>query len=152
MPADVVPIDRRPAFVVHSWKHVAAVLQAAREQRRAVWLLTPVGASYTFGAGFWSAIAARQRDLYPDVDARLAVDCDDAPGHVLACLRSGLRWLVFAGNPAARARLLDIATQQEARLIDRPTDALDLLGCRDADLMQTVAARLRTAMPAPGEA
>jgi hypothetical protein len=152
MPADILPIDRRTAFVVHSWKHVAAVLQAARDARQAVWLVTPVGASYSFGAGFWAAIEARRRELYPAVDARLAVDCDDAPGHVLACLRAGLRWLVFAGNAAARARLVDIAMQQDAALIARPADALDLLDCRDADLSETVASRLRTAMPAQGEA
>jgi len=152
VPADVLPLDPRVAFVVHSWKHVAAVLEAARATGRAVWLLTPVGASYTFGAGFWAAIDGRRMSLYPEIDARLVVDCDDAPGHVLACLRAGLRWLVFAGNEAARSRLVDIATQQGAVLMARPAGARDLLGCRDADLAATVTAHLRTAVPAPGEA
>jgi hypothetical protein len=121
-------VDDRPAFIVHGWKHVAAVLEIARQQRRAVLLVTPVGASYSSGVGFWSAIQARIAALYADIDVRLAVDCDDAPGHVLAALRVGLKWLVFRGNDAARRRLLDIAGQSGAEMIAPPDDALDLLG------------------------
>ena len=120
-------VDDRPAFVVHGWKHVALVLEEARKARRPVWLLSPVGASYSFGVAFWAAIQDRITTLYPDLDVRLAVDCDDAPGHVLAALRLGLQWLIFRGNDAARHRLLDIAAQSRAELMARPADALDLL-------------------------
>jgi hypothetical protein len=126
-------IDDRPAFIVHSWKHVAAVLRAAEQARRPVWLFTPVAASYSFGVGFWAAIQERIAELHPEADARVVIDCDDAAGHVLAALRSGLRWLVFEGNAAARRRLLDIVAQSGAELVQRRADALDLLQVKDAD-------------------
>src|SRR4029079_5185368 len=135
-------VDHRPAFIVHSWKHVALVLEAARQQRRAVWLLSPVAASYSSGVGFWSAIQQRIGALYPEVDVRLAVDCDDAAGHVLAALRVGLKFLVFRGNEAARQRLVDIAQQSGAALIEAPADALDLLPLArpQADILARLAA------------
>jgi len=136
-------VEDRAAFVVHGWKHAAAVLEAARQHRRPVWLLTPVGASYSSGVGFWSAIQERIRALFPEVDARLAVDCDDAPGHVLAALRIGLKWIVFRGNEAARRRLLDIAAQWGAELIEAPPDAVDVLHLARPQI--DIAARLQKA-------
>ena len=136
-------VDDRPAFVVHGWKHAALVLQQARETGRAVWLLSPVGGSYTGGVGFWAAIQERIISLYPDVDARLAVDCDDAPGHVLAALRAGLRWLVFRGNDAARIRLVDIAGRSGAEIVATPAGALDLIAL--AEPQREIAAHLERA-------
>ena len=63
-----------------------------------------------------------------------AEESGDALGSaVMAALRSGLRWLVFEGNPAARRRLLDIVAQSGAELVQRRADALDLLQVKDAD-------------------
>ena len=123
-----------PAVVVrvHGWKHVAAVLTAARESNRPVTLLAPPGASYTGGVGFWSAIDARRRELFGDVAAELVVDCDGAPGHVMAALRVGLKRVVFDGNNAARARLADIVARHGAQLVARPQAALDLIHEKDA--------------------
>jgi fructose/tagatose bisphosphate aldolase len=126
-------IDDRPAFIVHGWKHIAAVLRAAEQAHRPVWLFTPVAASYSFGVGFWAAIQERIAELHPEADVRMVIDCDDAAGHVMAALRSGLRWLVFEGNAAARRRLLDIVAQSGAELVQRRPDALDLLQVKDAD-------------------
>ncbi len=117
---------------VHGWKHVAAALTAAREATQPVTLLTPPGATYTGGVGFWAAIEKRQRELFADVDAALIVDCDGAPGHVMAALRVGLKRLAFDGNTAARARLADIAAKHGARLLERPPAALDLVHEKDA--------------------
>lgn len=135
----VLPRRRRAALPalppttlrVHGWKHVAAVLTAAREARRAVTLLAPPGGTYTGGVGFWAAIDKRRAELFPDVESVLVVDCDGAPGHVMAALRVGLRHLVFDGNAVARARLADIVARQDAALVDRPPAALDLIHEKD---------------------
>ena len=66
------------------------------------------------------------------VQCDIALDCDGAPGHVLAGLRVGLKLLVFGGNGATRDRLLDIAGQSGATLIARPLAALDLIHHKDA--------------------
>jgi hypothetical protein len=122
-----------PAVVVrvHGWKHVAAALTAARESNRPVTLLAPPGASYTGGVGFWAAIDKRRQELFPDVAAVLIVDCDGAPGHVMAALRVGLKRLVFEGNDAARTRLADIVARHGAVLVERPRTALDLIHEKD---------------------
>lgn len=117
---------------VHGWKHVAAALTAAREAERPVTLLAPPGATYTGGVGFWAAIEKRRQELFADVDAALIVDCDGAPGHVMAALRVGLKRLIFDGNAAAHARLADIAAKHRAQLLERPQAALDLVHEKDA--------------------
>jgi hypothetical protein len=137
-----------PATVVrvHGWKHVAAALLAARESGCAIVLLAPPGGTYTGGVGFWAAIDKRRRELFADVAAELVVDCDGAPGHVLAALRVGLKRLVFDGNAAARRRLEDIAAQHGATLLARPTAAIDLIHEKDP----ARACRLLMARPADG--
>jgi hypothetical protein len=142
MTDNVIPLSRhrrgpsKPAVApvvvrVHGWKHVAAVLAAAREASRPVTLLAPPGSTYTGGVAFWAAIDRRRRELFADVDAMLLVDCDGAPGHVMAALRVGLRHLVFDGNDAARARLADIVARHGARLEPRPQAVLDLIHEKD---------------------
>jgi hypothetical protein len=142
MDDNVIPLPRHrrrtagavaaPVVVrVHGWKHVAAALTAAREASRPVTLLAPPGSTYTGGVAFWAAIDKRRQELFADVDATLVVDCDGAPGHVMAALRVGLRRLVFDGNDAARARLADIVARQGARLVPRPQAALDLIHEKD---------------------
>jgi len=127
------PVSREasPAVRVHGWKHVAAALTAAREASRPVSLLAPPGSTYTGGVGFWAAIDKRRHELFPDVPAELIVDCDGAPGHVMAALRVGLKCLVFDGNDAARARLIDIVARHKASLVQRPHAALDLIHEKD---------------------
>jgi hypothetical protein len=44
------------------------------------------------------------------------VDCGDRAGDVLACLRTGLRTLMFRGNPEVAERLRSIADQHAASL------------------------------------
>jgi hypothetical protein len=116
---------------VHGWKHVAAALTAAQEAALPIALLAPPGGTYTGGVGFWAAIDRRRHELFSDVAADLIVDCDGAPGHVMAALRVGLKRLVFDGNDAARARLGDIAAKHNAILVARPRAALDLIHEKD---------------------
>lgn len=122
---------RRTVIVVHGWKHVSAALQAAREARAAVTLISPAGGSYTHGAAFWAAIVQRARELFAEADAEIVLDCDGAPGHTMAAFRVGLKTVAFAGNAVAATRLMDIAQRHDARLIERPQAHLDLIHSRD---------------------
>lgn len=122
---------RRTVIVVHDWKHVSAVLQAAQKTKAAVTLISPAGASYTHGAAFWAAIVQRARELFAEVDAEIVLDCDGAPGHAMAAFRVGLKIVAFAGNAVAATRLMDIAQRHDARLIERPLAHLDLIHSSD---------------------
>lgn len=122
---------RRTVIVVHGWKHVSAALMAARDAVAAVTLISPPSGSYTHGAAFWAALVDRARDLFPTVDAEIVLDCDGAPGHVLAAFRVGLKTVIFAGNAVAATRLMDIAQRHDARLLERPPMHLDLIHSRD---------------------
>ena len=44
-----------------------------------------------YGAGYLAALQERARQEFADVDFTLVVDCGDAPGHALACLRAGVK-------------------------------------------------------------
>lgn len=122
---------RRTVIVVHGWKHVSAALMAAREAKVPVTLMSPPAASYSHGAAFWAAVVNRAHELFPTVDVDIVLDCDGAPGHVLAAFRVGLKTVAFAGNAVAATRLMDIAQRHDARLIDRPPTHLDLIHSRD---------------------
>ncbi|MFO1069766.1 MAG: hypothetical protein U1E14_14700 [Geminicoccaceae bacterium] len=67
------------------------------------------GAAAYAGVGF---LAALERALGRTVVA----DCGDAPGHVLAGLRSGLTRLLFDGHGDVLARLQAIAAQTGAEV------------------------------------
>jgi hypothetical protein len=49
----------------------------------------------------------------------ILVDCGDRAGDVLACLRTGLRDLLFRGDPQLHLRLVSIAGQQGGRVQER---------------------------------
>ncbi len=108
----------RPVIVVRDWPSTEAALQAARRDGSAPRLVTTEGAASTLGAGYLGALQARAEREFPDVDFELVVDCADAPGHALACLRAGVKILSMA---TPDARVADMARQSGARLVRRPT-------------------------------
>ena len=81
---------------------------------------TPENAAATYGAGYLAALQDRAHAKeFPDVAFTLIVDCGDAPGYALACLRAGVK-------PGSRCRrmnekIADIARQMGAELVRRPT-------------------------------
>ena len=81
----------RPVIVVRDWRQTEAVLQVARADGTSPILVTPEGAASFYGAGYLGALQDRARREFPDVAFELIVDCGDAPGHALACLRSGVK-------------------------------------------------------------
>ena len=108
----------RPVILVSDWQTTEAALRAAREQRTSPVLVTPEGAASFYGGGYLGALQARAETEFPDVDFQLIVDCGDAPGHALACLRSGVKRISMSEH---NDKIADIARQMGAQLVRRPT-------------------------------
>ena len=103
--------------IVRDWRQMEAALKAARANGTAPVLLTPEDAASRYGAGYLGALQARARREFPDVAFTLIVDCGDAPGYALACLRAGVRTLsMHTWND----KIADNARQMGAELVRRP--------------------------------
>ncbi len=108
----------RPVILVHDWKQTEAALLAARAAGASPVLLTPENAASTYGAGYLGALQARALKEFPDVAFTLIVDCGNAPGYALACLRAGVRTISMAEH---NDKIADIARQMGAELVRRPS-------------------------------
>jgi hypothetical protein len=108
----------RPVIMVRDWRQTEAALQTAREEKTSPVLITPEGAASLYGAGYLAALQARAEKEFPEVDFELIVDCGDAPGHALACLRAGVK-RISMNKPDGK--IADIARQRGARLVRRPS-------------------------------
>ena len=103
---------------MRDWRSTEAALQAARAAGTAPTLVTPQDAAAFYGAGYLAALQERARKEFPDVAFTLIVDCGDAPGWALACLRAGVKTISMEPvNP----KIADIARQMGAELVRRPT-------------------------------
>lgn len=105
-------------MVVQDWRQTEAALLAARAAGAAPTLLTPEDAASRYGAGYLGALQKRARAEFPDVAFTLIVDCGDAPGHALACLRAGVTKISMK---TWNEKIADIARQMGAELVRRPT-------------------------------
>ena len=105
------------SVVVRDWRQARAALTAARAEGRSPILLTPENAAATYGAGYLAALQDRARQEFPDVPFVLIVDCGDAPGYALACLRAGVRTVSMTPH---NEKIADIARQMGAELVRRP--------------------------------
>ena len=94
-----------------------AALKAAREAGTAPTLVTPEDAASFYGAGYLGALQEKARSEFPDVAFTLIVDCGDAPGHALACLRAGVKTISMR---VPNDKVADIARQMGAELVRRP--------------------------------
>ena len=108
----------RPVILVRDWRSTEATLQTAREQKASPILITPEGAASFYGAGYLGALQERAEAEFPDVAFELIVDCGDAPGHALACLRAGVKRISMS---EPNDKIADIARQMGAALVRRPT-------------------------------
>jgi hypothetical protein len=108
----------RPVILVSDWRSTEAALQVAREQKTSPVLVTPEGAASFHGAGYLGALQERAETEFPDVAFELIVDCGNAPGHALACLRAGVKRISMSEH---NDKIADIARQMGAELVRRPT-------------------------------
>ena len=111
-------LDDRPVILVRDWRSTEAALQAARDDGTSPVLVTPEGAASFYGAGYLGALQERAETEFPDVAFELIVDCGDAPGHALACLRAGVKRISMS---EPNDKIADIARQMGAELVRRPT-------------------------------
>jgi hypothetical protein len=105
-------------ILIRDWRTTEAALQAARAAGAAPVLVTPEGAASFYGAGYLAALQERARTEFPDVAFTLIVDCGDAAGHALACLRAGVKTISME---PMNEKIADIARQMGAELVRRPT-------------------------------
>jgi hypothetical protein len=104
--------------LVHDWRSTEAALLSARANSTRPVLVTPEGAASFYGAGYLAALQERAEREFPDVAFELVVDCGDAPGHALACLRAGVKRISME---PFNDKIADIARQMGAQLVRRPT-------------------------------
>lgn len=107
-----------PVVLVRDWRQTEAALHAARADGSAPVLVTPEDAASFYGAGYLGALQDRAQREFPDVAFTLIVDCGDAPGYALACLRAGVKRISMS---APNDKIADIARQMGAELVRRPT-------------------------------
>jgi hypothetical protein len=105
-------------ILVRDWRTTEAALQAARADGSSPTLVTPEDAAAFYGAGYLAALQDRAREEFPDVAFTLVVDCGDAPGYALACLRAGVKTISMT---EMNDKIADIARQMGAELVRRPT-------------------------------
>jgi hypothetical protein len=103
------------AVIIHGWADARTALAGARGR---LTLVSAPGAGGYAGAAWFAALAAQGQAAFPRVAQRWVLDCADAPGHVLAALRAGVRAVVFTGAADARARLASIAASSGAELLE----------------------------------
>jgi len=108
----------RPVIMIRDWRQTEAALRTARDDKTSPVLITPEGAASFYGAGYLGALQERAETEFPDVAFELIVDCGDAPGHALACLRAGVKRISMS---EPNDKITDIARQMGAELVRRPT-------------------------------
>ncbi|MBS0520362.1 MAG: hypothetical protein JSR90_16835 [Proteobacteria bacterium] len=108
----------KPVIPILDWRTTRAALEKARAEGTSPTLVTPENAAAVYGAGYLAALQERARREFPDVAFTLVVDCGDAPGWALACLRAGVK--VISMDPL-NDKIADIARQMGAELIRRPS-------------------------------
>jgi len=106
--------------IIHGWADAQAALAGARAS---LTLLSAPGAGGYAGAAWFAALAAEGKAAFPHVVQRWVLDCGDAPGHVLAALRAGVRAMVFTGTAELRARLASAAAACDAELLESAPEA-----------------------------
>lgn len=103
---------------MRDWRQAEAALLAARAAGASPTLVTPEDAAAFYGAGYLAALQERARREFPDVAFTLVVDCGDAAGWALACLRAGVKTISME---PMNDKIADIARQMGAELVRRPT-------------------------------
>jgi hypothetical protein len=117
--------------IIHSLDHARAALTAAAVMGVPVTLASAPGAAATVGPQWFTEVVAQATAGQPDARVSAILDCGDAPGHVLAALRQGIKRVRFTGRAAVAGKLAVIAKRQGAELIRGRLKALDLLDLPD---------------------
>ncbi len=112
------------AVTVISLVQAKAALAAAEALETPVTLMSAPGAAANVGAGWFDAVVSLARDAYPSVSVAAVLDCGDAPGHALAALRHGFKFIRYSG-PNQR-EIEEIAEGYEASVLTERPDTIEL--------------------------
>jgi len=108
-------------IVIHSLAEARAAVAAAHPAP--VTLQSMPGAGASAGIAWFGRIVATVRAEFPRTEVAAILDCDDAPGAVMAALRwlkepgHGPMALAFSGDAATAARLEEMAAELGVRVI-----------------------------------
>ncbi len=143
----------KTAFVVHSPRHAVAALRAGEATGIPIVLASPQGAGGSLGAPWFLEVLAAAAEAVPKAAFTAALDCGDAPGHVQAALRAGVKTTVFSGPPATRRKLAAIAEALGAKVLAKlgSPRVLDLAGAEDPDAACEAFLRSFTPKPSKGK-
>ena len=109
--------DFAPAVIVHDREQIAAVLRLNLR----VTLLSPPGFALYAGCLWWQKLLEQG-----EFTGFALLDCADAPGRALEALRLGLQGIVLDAEQKIFARVVAIAAESGATVLDKPPQALDL--------------------------
>lgn len=111
-------MDDELVIVVHDKEQAVAALRAAGAHQSEILLLSARHASSTIGALVFKAIVDQAADDAPGTRFRCALDCGANAGRALSALRVGFRTIVFDPASPAAPRIVDIAGQYGAKVLD----------------------------------
>ncbi len=114
------------AVVIHGHAHALAALQAARQFRCRLTLLSAPNAASFIGPAWWAALISSLQPLIADTHACDLLDCGSSAGRAMEALRIGLRRLILTSDCPQFAAVLARATPLGAELIPQRPAALDL--------------------------
>lgn len=115
------------AIIFHSLDHVRAALSAERDSGVDILLVTAPGAARYAGADHLKKILDLALSENEGADPDVVIDCGEGAGPAMWSLRVGWKLLAFSGEATVKQKISDMAVQCGARLVDIPTEALDLL-------------------------
>jgi hypothetical protein len=122
----------RPVFIIHALSHATAVVRVATELGRPALIKSAPGLATTLGPEGFLAIlekaGANESDLTTGV-----LDCGIEAGTALGALRRGVKAIAVDLNDDVKAKIVDIARQQGAEIVDNEDSALDLLDLENMD-------------------
>ena len=91
-----------------------------------VTLLSAPGAALYAGCGWWRALVAHARAVFPTVSMADVLDCADGSGQALAALRIGQRFLVLWPSSHGWGAVAAIAAERGGAVLPVAPPALDL--------------------------
>jgi hypothetical protein len=121
----------RPVIIVHSFEQTCDALIAALEAETAIALVSAPDAGLQSGPACFLSLIEQALDAVPGarlLDVTAMLDCGDKPGCVLEALRHGATRICFTGAAATLAKLSEIAGVQNAVIVTKRPQGLDLLG------------------------
>jgi hypothetical protein len=97
-----------------------AALNAGRAAGERVRLRSETDAVLRYGVLYFVQMTERLAAEYPELRPDVAVDCGDRADLALAAMRSGLRNIVFHGDPRFAEKLAGIAAELRIRFESHP--------------------------------